>query len=665
MSINVTLNRPWAEFSLQPWFLITLILVGLSFFFLALWPKLQVLLRARPENRFEQFRERLTHTLRIAIGQKKLFKRKGSGWMHAFIFWGFCILLLRAGQFFFIGLFPRIHVEGEAIALFWNSYLFLKDIFVILVTGAVLFALYRRLVIRPTYLTLSFQGIFILSLILVIMATDTFFEAAFFALHPQHAEPQQPLGYILSLLLGKADTGFLKCLHSASYWLHIGAIMVFLNLLPRSKHLHIITSFPNVFFARMNGVSSVSRIDFEDESREEFGIAKIEDFSWKGILDLHTCTECGRCDQVCPALNTGKPLSPKQFTMNLRDHLNYVSPAILSGENQERPALTGETISDDVLWSCTTCGACEEECPVEIEYVGKIIDLRRTLTLNENRYPTELSKAFKSLETNGNPWGFGKGTRDEWAKELGIKTWDKNQPTEYLYFVGCNGSFDSRGKKIAESVVKALKKAEVDFSILGKKENCTGDPARRAGNEYLFDTIASRNTETFRKLGIVKIVTHCPHCFNSLKNEYPEFGAKLDVIHHSELLAQLAQAGKFAEEKKTKENVVFHDSCYLGRHNGNYDNSRNVLKQSVEIDKLQEVEKSKERGTCCGAGGAGFLLEEKGTPVNLLRVNELMEAKPKTIAVSCPFCVLMLEDALKAKNLSDKVKVKDISEMLQ
>ena len=300
-----------------------------------------------------------------------------------------------------------------------------------------------------------------------------------------------------------------------------------------------------------------------------------------------------------------------------------------------------------------------------IEYVNKVVDLRRGLVLMENRFPNEFVSAFKSLETQSNPWGFGGNTRSDWAIGLDVKVWDKYNPTEYLYFVGCNGAFDDRGKKIAKAVVNSLKSAGVDFSILGNEEGCTGDPARRAGNEYLFDMLASRNAKLFKEKSIMKIVTHCPHCFNSLKNEYAEFGVELDVIHHSELLEHLIKEKKVADkEEKTSGRVVYHDSCYLGRHNNIYDAPREIAAHSSKLGKVLEVETSRERGTCCGAGGARFLLEEKtGTRMSHQRVNQLMESNPDTIAVSCPFCVLMLEDAIKAKNLQDKVKFRDISEL--
>jgi Fe-S oxidoreductase len=651
--MNQHINRAfeWVPPHLQPGALIFLLLIALISFSLCAWPKLVLLLKAKKKNRLEQPVKRIFTTLRIAFGQTRLLQEPKSGWMHALIFWGFLILLIRAGEFFIIGLFPNIDSHFSATAPLIFPYLWVKDGAVLMVTLGVLFALYRRLVIKPSRLTLSGEGLLILGLILAIMISDVLFDSAFLALHPD-IEGSGPLAALFTPLVSLLGKDLLGHLHSLSYWTHVCAILFFLTLLPRSKHFHILTSIPNVFFSNLNSGNDLHRIDFENE--ENFGITSVENFNWKQMLDLHTCTQCGRCDRACPALATGKPLSPQQLTVDLRDRLN--------GPLTSDIPLLGNVIEDEVLWACTTCGACEAACPVMIEYVDKVIDLRRGLVLSEDRYPKEFESAFKSLETQSNPWGFPKNARADWAKELGIPFWDKSNPTEYLYFVGCNGSFDTRGKKISTAVVETLKQAGVSFSILGNSEGCTGDPARRAGNEYLFDMLATQNTETFKEQGVQKIITHCPHCLNSLKNEYPEFGARLEVIHHSELLESLIAEGKISTQEKTDTNVVVHDSCYLGRHNGVYDAPRKVL--AANVTEFQEVEQSRETGTCCGAGGSQFLLEENtGTRMSHHRLDELMVTNPDTIAVSCPYCVLMLEDAVKSKGLN--IKVKDISEMLK
>jgi Fe-S oxidoreductase len=652
LSMNQHINHAfeWVSPSLQPWVLISLIFVALIAFTLHGWPKLNLLLKAKKENRLDQPLKRALTTLRIAFWQSKLLQEPKSGWMHALIFWGFLILLIRASEFFIVGLFPQIDSHLSIAAPFILPYLWIKDGAIFMVTLGVLYALYRRLLIKPDRLTLSGEGLLILGLILIIMISDVLFDSAFLVLHPE-IEGSGPLAAFFTPLVNLLGEDLTGHLHSLSYWTHLSAILFFLSLLPRSKHFHILTSIPNVFLSNLNPGNGLRRIDFEADE-ESFGVTEIKNFTWKQMLDLHTCTQCGRCDRVCPALATGKPLSPQKLTVDLRDLLNG---------SHDIPLL-GNVIEDEALWACTTCGACEAACPVMIGYVDKVIDLRRGLVLTEDRYPKEFESAFKSLEIQSNPWGFPKNSRSDWAtKDLDVPIWDKSQPTEYLYFVGCNGSYDTRGKKISEAVVKALKQAGVSFSILGNDEGCTGDPARRAGNEYLFDMLASKNAETFQQKGIQKVITHCPHCLNSLKNEYPEFGAHLEVIHHSEFLQTLIADGKIAPAEKTDAKVVMHDSCYLGRHNGVYDAPREVL--SEKVGTIQEVEQSREKGTCCGAGGARFLLEENtGTRMSHHRLDELMVDNPDTIAVSCPYCVLMLEDAVKAKGL--KVQVKDISEFI-
>ncbi len=644
----------WTSPDLQPWVLVFLILLSFVAFGLSAWPKLNLMRKAGKANRTDQPLKRILTTLRIAFGQTKLLQEAKSGWMHAVIFWGFLILLVRAGEFFFIGLFPNIGSHFPATAPFVLPYLWVKDGAILMVTLGVLYALYRRLVIKPDRLTLSTEGLVILNLILIIMASDVLFDAAFLALNPG-IENSGPLAALFAPLVSLLEQNLIGRLHSLAYWTHVSTILFFLPLLPRSKHFHILTSIPNVFLSNLNPGNSLHRIDFKDKGKETFGITEAENFTWKQMLDLHTCTQCGRCDQVCPALATGKPLSPQQLTVDLRDRLNGPSASDIS--------LLGGVIEDEILWSCTTCGACESACPVMIEYVDKVIDLRRGLVLTEDRYPKELQSAFKSLETQSNPWGFPKNSRADWAKALDIPIWDKAHPTEYLYFIGCNGSFDTRGKKISEAVVKALKQAQISFSILGNGEGCTGDPARRAGNEYLFEMLANQNAKTFQQNAVLKVITHCPHCLNSLKNEYPEFGVYLEVIHHSELLETLIADGKISLGEKTDTNVVVHDSCYLGRHNGVYDAPRKVL--AAKVKNVQEVEQSRETGTCCGAGGARFLLEENtGTRMSHHRLDELMVTNPDTIAVSCPYCALMLEDAVKARGLEKKVKVRDIGELI-
>jgi len=662
--METSLNRAltWTPPEIQPYILLLATAAALAAFVKSFAPKWKILQSAGPAASKTALGIRLKNLILLGFGQKKLFKNPSAGWMHAFIFWGFLILLFRAGYFFAIGFFPESNFSISGFKWLEQGYSWLKDMAVLGVLFAVSFAFYRRLAIRPDRLTLSREGIVILVLILCIMLSDILFDSAWIALNPSdHIQPS-PLGMLASPLLGQGD--WIVHLHNLAYWTHISCILLFLAILPRGKHFHIITALPNLFFSDLPSKGKrLERIDFDNEEIETFGTVQTLDFSWKSILDFYSCTECGRCENFCPALNNGKPLSPKMLTVGIRDFIKEETPFLLNSRvrNEEGPALLGDIVLDETLWSCTTCGACEEECPVAIEYVPKIIDMRRGLVMNEDRYPAELAAGFKSLEVNSNPWGFAKDSREDWAEGLNIKRWNKDQPSDYLYFVGCNGAFDKRGQNIARSVAALLSSAGVDFSILGREEGCTGDPARRAGNEYLFDMLASENAETFKNMGIVKVVTHCPHCFNSLKNEYPDFGARLEVIHHSELLERLQKEGRISSNND-KEKIVFHDACYLGRHNEIYDAPRSLLPR----EELLEIDNQKERGTCCGAGGARFLMEDNtGSPMNHQRLDELMQAEPETIAVSCPFCVLMLEDAVKSKGLAGKVKVADVAELAE
>jgi len=421
-----------------------LTLISITVFAVSLWPKIQVLRRASPENRFDKPLIRLRNTLVIAFAQTRLFEDFKAGLMHAMIFWGFLVLLLRAGQFFLMGFFPGWQLGLSSTLPLENIYILVKDGFVFLVASASLYGLYRRLVLRPRRLNLSFEGNLILLLILAIMVTDVFFDAAIFSLHPETASLWSPLGFQLSAtVFQNFSPKTLVYIMGFSYWGHVITILFFLNLLPRSKHFHVITSIPNVYFSNVGRMAGAPRkIDFDDESQETFGVTRIEEFTWKGLLDLHTCTECGRCDDVCPALISGKPLSPKQFNIDLRDHLNAQTPTLNRDKDSlpsetAPPQLVGETIEHETIWSCTTCGACEQACPVTIEFVNKMIDLRRGTVMMESSYPQELTTAFKSLEVHQNPWGFASDSRADWARELDLKIWDKDNPTEYLYFVGC------------------------------------------------------------------------------------------------------------------------------------------------------------------------------------------------------------------------------------
>ncbi|MBI3303512.1 MAG: (Fe-S)-binding protein [Deltaproteobacteria bacterium] len=450
--------------------------------------------------------------------------------------------------------------------------------------------------------------------------------------------------------------------------MHNLTVLVFLNLLPRSKHFHIITAIPNVFFRKLEPAGALSKMDLEQA--ETFGTSHIDQFTWKQVLDMYSCTECGRCSSHCPATMSGKRLAPRQLLLDLRDYLyahqqEMIDKKLGTEAEEVGEKIVGERlIHDDVLWACTTCRACEEACPVLIEYVDKIVDMRRHLVQEEARFPTELTRTFKGMETQGNPWGLNHEKRVDWAQGLDVPLLAEHPEAEYLYFVGCAGAFDDRNKKATIAFAKILKKAGVSFAILGPEEPCNGETARRLGNEYLFQSMAQNAIEVFRTYGVKKIIVNCPHCFNTLKNEYPQFDGHYEVIHAAELLSRLLQDGKLTLQDGMPKRVTYHDSCYYGRYNAVYDTPREVLVR-VPGTQLQEMQRHKHTGMCCGGGGGWMWMEEPPDKrVNHLRVEQALETDPDIIAVSCPFCMIMLGDGLKAKNAEERVQLLDVAEIV-
>ena len=470
-------------------------------------------------------------------------------------------------------------------------------------------------------------------------------------------------------------------IYNVAWWLHIILILAFMNFLPYSKHLHVLTSVPNVFFSNLGPTNKLEKIDFEDESAEKFGIVDIDDLSWKTIMDGYTCTHCGRCTSVCPANQTGKILDPREIIVQIRHRTEDVAPIMLKQKeakaagNEYQPTeaeqvlldkkLVGDYVKPEALWQCTTCSACMEECPVNIEHVPAIVGMRRSLVMMEADFPQELAGALNNIENNAAPWAFPQEERAKWAEGMDVQEAADKPNFDILFWVGCSGSFDDRSKNITQSFAKLMNKADINFAILGKEEACNGDPARRGGNEYLADMYVKMNIETMGNYNVKKIVTTCPHCFNTLKNEYPDFGGNYEVIHHSEFLEQLIDQGKlpFNHDVKKELSVVFHDSCYLGRLNKNYDSPRNTIKSIPGLTVL-EPERNKDNGFCCGAGGARMFMEEtEGKHINIERTEELLSTGAKTIALNCPFCMTMINDGVGSTG-AENIQVKDISEIL-
>jgi Fe-S oxidoreductase len=632
-------------------------LAGAVVFAWRLRGKWLLLRRAAPENRFDRWGERLRATLTHAVAQARILRDPATGLMHAFIFWGFCVLAIHTASLFLGAWIPGLDFERRLGA----AYAWPKDVCIVLVALAVLWAAFRRAVLRPARVDASGEAYFVLGLILVLMLTDASAEAA---LHAAGIPTVGFLGAALAPLVRDMDRDALQVLYAGSFWVQAASILFFLNFLPGSKHFHVITSLPNVFFQKLDPAGRLRTLNLEDENAESFGVSKAQELDWKVLLDVYSCTECGRCHEHCPTHTTGKPLSPKRMNDHLKAFVYAHEKELTGAQAGEVPDLfAAGAVGEDEIWACTTCGFCEDACPLFIEEVQWIVDFRRYKTLTESKFPDELTKAFRGLETNSNPWGIGAHKRAEWAEGLGVPRVGEAESYEWLYYVGCSGSFDDRNRKVAQAFARLLQKAGVSFAILGEAEGCCGDAARRAGNEYLFQTLAQANIETLKEAGVRKIVTTCPHGFNTLKHEYPQFGGEFEVWHHSQLLERLVLDGKLKPNRKLDLDVAFHDSCYLGRYNDVYAPPRNVI-AGVEGVKVSELALHHRQGYCCGGGGGRIFMEESlGTRINHHRIEQVRASGCSTVALACPFCNTMLSDAVKEQGL-EGVAVRDIAEIL-
>ncbi len=624
----------------------------------------------RPIDRSGDVGRRMARETGQVLGQRKLFQRALPGLMHACIFWGFLILLTTI-----------LEALGQAIdlrfALPWVGHAgwlgLAQDVFATLVLVGIAIALWIRLVQRPERFvgSHSLDAFRILGLITWIILTLFLLRGARIALG-DNAYPTEwtPVSTAVSHLFTWMSAGWQSFFAWFFLWAHLLLVLGFLVYLPYSKHLHIITSAINVWFSstRPRGALEPLHIDMEklESGEQSLGAEKLSDLTRKELLDLYACTECGRCQSACPAWNTGKPLSPKLLIMDLRDHLLEEGPGLLqvlaAGEAPEQVALVPGVVDDDVVWSCTTCGACVQECPVDIEHIDTIVDLRRALVMGASSFPAEAGAMLRNLESRSNPWGIAQSQRADWAEGLDVAVVSGEAP-EYLYWVGCAGSFDERARDISRSVAELLQRAGVSFAILGPRELCTGDPARRMGNEFLFQTLAEQNVETMNGAGVTKVIANCPHCFNTLRNEYPQYGGTYEVIHHSELLGRLVAEGRIRPTEQVETLLAYHDPCYLGRHNQVYDAPRDVL-ASVPGVRTVEMPRHRERGMCCGAGGARMWMEEGiGKRINVERMDEAAATGADTVGVACPYCLIMLDDG--AKGRGDTTEVLDIAQLVR
>jgi Fe-S oxidoreductase len=697
--------------------LIIVLLVG-AFAFSAV-RRWRLLLVGAPEPRFtfdtlDALKKRLEITLVVAGAQKKMpnnDRYRLAGLSHIGIFAAFNVLLLNSVLLWVRGYDPEFDAWGilDTHAPIGALYSVAKELAAMgAIVGSLVFV-YYRVVKRLPRMTLGAEGLFILWIIFSMMVADYVYVGADLvrdaraAGHAVHWHWAEPFGSALALVFDGLSGDAVTVLEHAGFWYHSTWVLLFLNLLPYSKHFHIITSGPNVFATSLEPkgkLPDVDDIEGKVEREEPIGVSRPEHLTWKYILDLYTCTECGRCSDNCPAYTTGKKLSPKHFTLALRDHLYDLEPHYLDMGGVEAPAknidtkaeqkgwpegyhhtkkvtdLIGDVIHPEVIWACTTCRACEEQCPVNISYVDKIVEMRRHEMMIKNEFPHELQKAFQAMEVNGNPWNLPASDRGNWTsglevagKPIQVPLLSEHQDAEIVYWVGCAAEYDDDAKKTARAVAKLLHHAGVDYAIMGSDATCTGDPARRAGNEYLFQMLAQQNVEALNGAGAAKktIVTACPHCFNTLANEYPSFGGKYNVVHHSELLASLLAQGKLRPTKRVDATVAYHDSCYLGRYNGIYDSPRQIIASIPGVRIVEAEYWNKERGLCCGAGGAQMWKEEEPgkTRVNTKRTLQLVETGADTIASGCPFCKTMIVDGLKAVEREESVKPLDLAVLLE
>ncbi len=637
----------------------------------------QYLKIGKPDSRLTNIPKRIDNVLKIAIGQTKIFRDPIAGPIHAGIFWGFLVLLTSVLEAIGEGLF-----NGFSFAFLGPLYpviAFSTDIFAAIVFISVLVALFRRHIAGPDRVkkinpSSQMDATYILSAIAVIMLSMFVQNAARISLGEAQAfAPEwRPVSMALAGLFGTGSGT--AAAFEISWWIHIVVVLGFLNFLPYSKHFHVITSVPNVFFSN-HGITkeydgALAPLDLEDENAEKFGVSDVEDLRWKQLFDSYTCTECGRCTASCPANLTGKLLSPKKIITDTRARFEEKAPLIAAGITESpvfEKQLVRDFISPEELWACTTCRACVQECPVMIEHVDEIVDMRRQLVLTEGEFPDELQSLYRNMENNFAPWQFSPDDRGKWAEGMNIPTLAElgsAEQVDILFWVGCAGSFDDRYKKVTVAFAKILQAAGIKFAILGSEEKCNGDPARRTGNEYLAQMLVKDNIETLNNYQVRKIVTACPHCFHSLANEFPQFGGNYEVIHHSQLLSQLIESGAIKLVNPLEKQVTFHDSCYIGRYNDIYEEPRETLR-SVPGLNIVEMPRSKDKGLCCGAGGGRMFMEEtEGKRVNIERTEEALGTGANAIASACPFCMTMLVDGVKEKSSLDDVNVLDIAEIV-
>ncbi|MFC8685001.1 heterodisulfide reductase-related iron-sulfur binding cluster [Brevibacillus porteri] len=644
------------------------------------------------------FGARINLMLDNVIFHKKLLKDKKSGVMHVVMFYGFITLQFGAIELVIKGLSKGYELPFGSAHKYFSV---MQEITTFLILAAVGYAFYRRYIEKLKRLKRGFKSGLVLLLISSLMATvllSLAFEQIWLGHEPSAFAPISSVFATVFSAIGVGTTGAAVGFY-VFWWLHLIILLGFAVYVPQSKHAHLLFAPVNVWFKKLDPPGKLTSINFEDETQEEFGVGKIEDFTQTQLIDLYACVECGRCTNMCPASGTGKMLSPMDLITKMRDHLTEKGASVTSRTpwmpnfafsqttaNQiaiqasevaataegatavYEKSLIGDVITEQELWACTTCRNCEDQCPVMNEHVDKIIDMRRYLVMTEGSMPAEAQRALNNIERQGNPWGINRKDRTKWIEGLNgeyeVPTVKQVEEFEYLFWVGSMGSFDLRSQKISQAFVKLMHEAGVKFAILGNEEKNSGDTARRIGNEFLFQQLAQENIALFEAYEVKKIVTCDPHAFNTFKNEYPEFGLNAEVYHHSELLAEWVKEGKLKPTKEVKERITYHDSCYLGRYNEIYDKPRVILEAIPGVE-VVEMKRSGCDSMCCGAGGGLMWMEEhEGSRVNVTRTEQALEVKPTEIASACPYCLTMMNDGIKTKEQEDHVKTRDVAEIL-
>jgi len=630
-------------------------LVAIAVFAYGMWQRITLWRAGGPENRFDHVPQRLRLVALHALGQARTLSQAYPGVMHATMFWGFLALfmgtvLATVDYDITLPLFGYKLLKGD----FYLCYETVLDLFGLFFVIGLGMAVWRRFVVRPHKVDPTARFAAVLALLFVINVTGFVMEAARLAVVQPAWARWSPVGYALgqTMLAAGMSEAALRSTHLSVWIFHAVLALGFIAIIPYSYFVHLITTPLNIFFAKLTPRGAIAAIPNIEEA-EALGVSKLEEFSWKRRLDFDACVECGRCQAACPAYLSGTALSPKRIIVKLKRHLH----GELAGP------IHGELIKPEELWACTTCMACVQECPAFIDIVDTIIDLRRYLALSEGALPSTAPQSLQNIQRAGNPWGLPAGERLAWAQGLDVPVLEEGMDVEYLYWVGCSASYDRRNQAIARAVVKILKAAGVSFAVLAE-ERCHAEVARRLGEEYLYQTVAQENIENLNRYGVRKVITHCPHCFNTIKNEFPQFGGTYEVVHHSVLIQELIASGRIKPKKTLDATVVFHDSCYLGRYNGIMDAPRDVAR-AVPGLRVIDPPRTRERGLCCGGGGGHMWMEVKSEKrVNVIRVEELLATRANVVGTACPFCLAMVDLGRKVKEAEETLAVKDVSELV-